>query len=146
MQLEGPFLGNESVACGLVRKHELRTRYRVLHPNVYVARETALTFRQRAEAAGCGPDVKQWSAGSRRRGMHGRSGLRTRRRSNWCGETRVHREVSVRVEELASLGWTIVRVAAESAPTTSSVVFAAPGRHAPPRVCAEIAKWSEAMI
>lgn len=51
MRLEGPFLGNEAVACGLVRKHELRTRYRVLHPNVYVARETALTFRRRAEAA-----------------------------------------------------------------------------------------------
>ena len=48
--------------------------------------------------------------------LHRANGLRTRRRSNWCGETRVHREVSVRVEELASLGWTIVRVAAESAP------------------------------
>ena len=51
MRLEGPFLGSEAVAGGIVRKHELRTRYRVLHPNVYVARDATLTFRQRAAAA-----------------------------------------------------------------------------------------------
>lgn len=52
MQLgEGPFRGSEALECGLVRKHELRTRYRVLHPNVYVARDFQLPFRQTVEAA-----------------------------------------------------------------------------------------------
>jgi len=52
MQVGGaPFLGTEALAGGLVRKHELRSRYRALHPNVYVARDLVPTFRQRAEAA-----------------------------------------------------------------------------------------------
>lgn len=47
----GPFLGSEAVAGGILRKHELRSRYRIVHPDVYVARDVVLTFRARAEAA-----------------------------------------------------------------------------------------------
>ena len=31
-----PFIGSEALANGLVRKHQLRTNYRAVFPNVYV--------------------------------------------------------------------------------------------------------------
>ncbi|BCI54742.1 hypothetical protein NIIDNTM18_40200 [Mycolicibacterium litorale] len=46
-----PFVGSEALASGLVRKHELRTRYRVVFPDVYVEKDTVLTMYTRAEAA-----------------------------------------------------------------------------------------------
>lgn len=46
-----PFLGSEAVAGGAVRKHELRSRFRALYPNVYLPRDVLPDFRQRAEAA-----------------------------------------------------------------------------------------------
>ena len=50
--LGGPFRGAEALADGLVRKHELRSKYVAIFPGVYLPRTTAPpTFRQRAEAA-----------------------------------------------------------------------------------------------
>jgi hypothetical protein len=50
--LDGPFRGSEALAAGSVRKHELRSAYVALFPDVYLSVSTAtLTFRQRAEAA-----------------------------------------------------------------------------------------------
>ncbi|WP_197376698.1 DUF559 domain-containing protein [Mycolicibacterium baixiangningiae] len=46
-----PFIGSAAVASGRVRKHELRTRYRVVFPDVYVAKDAELTLHQRATAA-----------------------------------------------------------------------------------------------
>ncbi|HZQ33848.1 MAG TPA: hypothetical protein VFB19_19200, partial [Mycobacterium sp.] len=47
---ENPFVGSEAVANGLVRKHELRSRYRSVFPDVYAANDVALTLHQRAVA------------------------------------------------------------------------------------------------
>ncbi len=46
-----PFLGSEAVAAGVLRPHQLRSRFRAVLPNVYVRREQQLTLRDRAVAA-----------------------------------------------------------------------------------------------
>ena len=48
--LESPFVGSEAVERRLVRKHELRSRYRVVFPDVYVPKNAELTVHQRARA------------------------------------------------------------------------------------------------
>jgi very-short-patch-repair endonuclease len=47
-----PFIGAEAVRAGLVRKHELRSRYSALFPGVYLPRDTPPSFGQRVQAAG----------------------------------------------------------------------------------------------
>jgi very-short-patch-repair endonuclease len=49
--LNFPFIGSEAVANGLIRKHELRARYRAEFPDVYAPNGLALTVQQRAKAA-----------------------------------------------------------------------------------------------
>jgi Protein of unknown function (DUF559) len=49
--LDKPFIGSEAVASGAICKHELRTRYRAVFPDVYVPRDAVLTVSQRAKAA-----------------------------------------------------------------------------------------------
>jgi hypothetical protein len=46
-----PFIGSEAVACGAIRKHELRARCYAVFPDVYVPRNAVLTMPQRARAA-----------------------------------------------------------------------------------------------
>jgi hypothetical protein len=46
-----PFIGSEAVASGALRKHELRSRFRTVFPDVYVRREQQVTLRQRTIAA-----------------------------------------------------------------------------------------------
>ena len=48
--LDGPFVGSEAIERGLVRKHELRSLYRNVFPDVYVPRDARLTLPQRARA------------------------------------------------------------------------------------------------
>ena len=47
---EGAFVGSEAIANGRVRKHELRSRYRLVFPDVYVPRDAELTLPLRARA------------------------------------------------------------------------------------------------
>jgi hypothetical protein len=51
MASEEPFIGSEALHDGLVRKHELRSRFRAVFPDVYVRRDLEPTLRQRAVAA-----------------------------------------------------------------------------------------------
>jgi hypothetical protein len=46
-----PFVGGEAIAGGLLRKHELRARYRAVFPDVYVQKDVVLSLRERAYAA-----------------------------------------------------------------------------------------------
>lgn len=46
-----PFIGSEAVANGLIRKHELRSGYRVEFPDVYAPKGVQLTVYERARAA-----------------------------------------------------------------------------------------------
>ncbi len=53
MTSDEPFIGSEAVARGALRRHQLRSRFRAVFPDVYVPREQQLTLnlRQRAVAA-----------------------------------------------------------------------------------------------
>ncbi|ORA54915.1 hypothetical protein BST22_05860 [Mycolicibacterium chubuense] len=46
-----PFVGSEAIAQGLVRKHELRSSYQAVYPDVYAPAEVSLTLEHRAKAA-----------------------------------------------------------------------------------------------
>ncbi|MGZ6778710.1 MAG: hypothetical protein ACXVGO_06925 [Mycobacterium sp.] len=48
--LEGPFVGSEAIERGLVRKHELRYRFRRVFPDVYAPKDAVLTVAVRARA------------------------------------------------------------------------------------------------
>ncbi|MFN6551643.1 hypothetical protein ACP6C7_13200 [Mycolicibacterium septicum] len=54
-----PFLGSAAIAAGLLSAHDLRTSYRAVYRNVYLADDVALTPRLRARAAWlfAGPDA-----------------------------------------------------------------------------------------
>jgi hypothetical protein len=45
-----PFVGSEAIAHGLLKKHQLRANFRAVFPDVYVAKDTELTLRERARA------------------------------------------------------------------------------------------------
>lgn len=45
-----PFMGSEALAAQLVSRHELRSRYVAVHPDVYVPRDAELTALLRAKA------------------------------------------------------------------------------------------------
>ena len=53
MTSDEPFIGSEAMASGALRRHQLRSRFRAVFPDVYVPREQQLTLnlRQRAVAA-----------------------------------------------------------------------------------------------
>lgn len=46
-----PFVGSEALAVGLLSRHQLRTHYRALYPDVYVSRQVAVALRQRVAGA-----------------------------------------------------------------------------------------------
>ena len=48
---EGVFLGTEALASGALTRHQLRTVYRRVLPDVYAPAQGELTLRQRAAAA-----------------------------------------------------------------------------------------------
>jgi hypothetical protein len=48
--LDWPFVGSEAIAGGAVRKHELRSRYRSVFPDVYVPKDAVLTVPELARA------------------------------------------------------------------------------------------------
>ena len=69
--IEGPFNGSDAIRAGLVRKHELRSTYSAMFPDVYAPKGIQLTVRQRAVAAwlwsGRGATIMGFSAA----GLHG---------------------------------------------------------------------------
>jgi very-short-patch-repair endonuclease len=51
MPFDEPFLGRQAVRAGLITDHQLRTRCRQLHRNVYIGRDTTVTASITARAA-----------------------------------------------------------------------------------------------
>ncbi|WP_082975602.1 hypothetical protein [Mycobacterium sp. 1245805.9] len=49
--MDEPFIGSEAVKAGTLRKHELRSKFRTVFPDVYVPRDQRLTVRDRAMSA-----------------------------------------------------------------------------------------------
>jgi hypothetical protein len=50
-KFDRPFVGSEALASGALRKHELRSGYRALFPDIYVPKDAVMTLRLRAAAA-----------------------------------------------------------------------------------------------
>ena len=46
-----PFIGSEALASGTLSRHQLRTRYRAVFPNVYLANDVQLSLQLRIFAA-----------------------------------------------------------------------------------------------
>ncbi|KMV13758.1 hypothetical protein ACT17_33685, partial [Mycolicibacterium conceptionense] len=46
-----PFVGSQALASGALTRHELRTRFRAIHRDIYVARDARPTALLRAKAA-----------------------------------------------------------------------------------------------
>lgn len=51
MTSDEPFIGSEAVKAGTLRKHQLRSHFRPVFPDIYVRRDQQLTLRDRAVAA-----------------------------------------------------------------------------------------------
>lgn len=51
MTSDEPFRGSEAVKAGALRKHQLRSRFRAVFPDIYVRRDQRLALRDRAVAA-----------------------------------------------------------------------------------------------
>jgi hypothetical protein len=66
-----PFIGSAAVAAGKIRKHELRTRFRVVFPDVYVTKDAELTLHQRVTAAWLWSHREGVIAGSTAAALHG---------------------------------------------------------------------------
>lgn len=49
--MQEPFVGSEAIASGVVTPYQLRSRYRALHPDVYLSPDADLTAITRARAA-----------------------------------------------------------------------------------------------
>lgn len=68
---ERPFVGSEVLAAGLVRKHELRSRFRPVFPDVYVGADVELTLHTRAAAGWLWSHREGVIAGLTAAGLHG---------------------------------------------------------------------------
>jgi hypothetical protein len=51
MELAEPFKGSEALACGALNRHQLRTRYRAVLPNVYLSKDAQVSLERRISAA-----------------------------------------------------------------------------------------------
>ena len=74
-----PFIGSEAIASGRLNRHELRSRFSRIHPDVYGSTGTDLTAIQRAYAA--------WLC-SRRRGVVAGQSASAMHKAKWVDENR----------------------------------------------------------
>lgn len=66
-----PFLGSEALVGGLVNRHQLRTRFRTVFPDVYLARESEASLQDRIAAAWLWSHREAVIAGLSAAAMHG---------------------------------------------------------------------------
>jgi hypothetical protein len=66
-----PFLGTEALARGLLSRHQLRTQYRAVLPNVYLPKQTQPSLEQRIAAAWLWSDQRGTIAGTAAAALHG---------------------------------------------------------------------------
>lgn len=66
-----PFIGSEALATGRLTRHQLRSRFSVVYPGVYVSADTRLTARDRAKAAWLWSKRRGVLAGRSAAAMHG---------------------------------------------------------------------------
>ncbi len=66
-----PFLGSAALACGSVSRHQLRTRYRTVFPNVYLPKHVQPSLQQRIVAAWLWSNREATIAGAAAAALHG---------------------------------------------------------------------------
>jgi very-short-patch-repair endonuclease len=66
-----PFLGSEALARGALNRHQLRTRFRAICPNVYVSKAVQLSLDQRIAAAWLWAHREATIAGLAAAALHG---------------------------------------------------------------------------
>ena len=66
-----PFLGSEALAHGLLSRHQLRTQYRAVLPNVYLPKQIQPSLGQRIAAAWLWSDRRGTIAGNAAAALHG---------------------------------------------------------------------------
>ncbi|MHA7650314.1 hypothetical protein ACX9NE_10990 [Mycobacterium sp. ML4] len=66
-----PFIGSEALTSGALTRHQLRSRYEAIHPDVYVRTGTDLTAVQRAYAAWLWSKRRAVIAGQSASALHG---------------------------------------------------------------------------
>ncbi|CAA0132081.1 Uncharacterised protein [Mycolicibacterium vanbaalenii] len=71
MPLDGPFIGSEALARGLVKKHHLRSRYQAVFPDVYLPEHLEPTLAHRTRAAWLWSRRRGVVAGAAAAGLHG---------------------------------------------------------------------------
>ncbi len=65
-----PFIGSEALACGALTRHQLRTQYRAMYPNVFLSRSIQPSLEQRIVAAWLWSDRKGTVAGAAAAALH----------------------------------------------------------------------------
>jgi len=66
-----PFIGTEALACGALNRHQLRTRYRSVFPNVYLPNDVELSIALRIAAAWLWSNRKATIVGAAAAALHG---------------------------------------------------------------------------
>lgn len=66
-----PFIGSAALACGVLNRHQLRSRYRVVFPDVYVPKAVQVSLKQRIAAAWLWSDREAIIAGAAAAALHG---------------------------------------------------------------------------
>lgn len=66
-----PFVGGEALARGVLNRHQLRTRYQAVFPNVYLRRDLRPSLEQRIRAAWLWSDRRGTVAGAAAAALHG---------------------------------------------------------------------------
>ncbi|AWT51844.1 hypothetical protein LTT02_15085 [Mycolicibacterium smegmatis] len=69
--MTAPFLGSEALADGTLNRHQLRTRFRTLYPNVYVPKTSEPTLEQRTVGAWLWSGRRAVIAGPAAAALHG---------------------------------------------------------------------------
>jgi hypothetical protein len=66
-----PFIGSEALARGALTRHQLRTDYRAVFPNVYLSRDVEASLERRIAAAWLWSNRRATVAGAAAAAMHG---------------------------------------------------------------------------
>jgi hypothetical protein len=66
-----PFIGSEALANGVLNRQQLRTRYRAMFPNVYLAKDVQPSLEQRITAAWLWSNRRATIAGAAAAALHG---------------------------------------------------------------------------
>lgn len=66
-----PFIGSAALVGGRLNRHSLRSRYRAVHPNIYVPRQSRVTLSQRITAAWLWSGGQAVVAGAAAASLHG---------------------------------------------------------------------------